>query len=194
MPSAGDEMSAGEPNTINYYAYTHYGLYIISHCTNVTQLFSFYYKYLNISRCSNQISEGYTSSNAGGIKQTFTWIQQKGNLRCVKGQFVFQIKCQHPLLFVPKDDENSTLSSKLKEVEEERTRLQRTTNVQQTHIDKQKALAEESNRKCEGLQQQVASLQKVVEYYYSKIIQFPHTSETHSSDFTTEHDIITQTL
>lgn len=39
MPSAGDEMSAGEPNTINYYAYAHYGLYIISHCTNVTQLF-----------------------------------------------------------------------------------------------------------------------------------------------------------
>ncbi|KAA0723381.1 Testis-expressed protein 9 [Triplophysa tibetana] len=62
-----------------------------------------------------------------------------------------------------KDDENSTLSSKLKEVEEDRTRLQKTTNVQQTQIEKQKALAEESNRKCEGLQQQVVSLQKELE-------------------------------
>lgn len=83
----------------------------------------------------------------------------------VPGLLIFPIKCQNSLLFVPKDDENSTLSSKLKEVEEERTRLQKTTNVQQTQIEKQKALAEESNRKCEGLQQQVVSLQKVVELF-----------------------------
>lgn len=62
-----------------------------------------------------------------------------------------------------KDDENSTLSSKLKDVEEERARLQRTTNVQQTQVEKQRALAEESSRKCEGLQQQVAALQKELE-------------------------------
>ncbi|XP_077084977.1 testis-expressed protein 9 [Siphateles boraxobius] len=62
-----------------------------------------------------------------------------------------------------KDDENSTLCSKLKDVEEERARLQRTTNVQQTQVEKQRALAEESNRKCEGLQQQVAALQKELE-------------------------------
>ncbi|XP_051557410.1 testis-expressed protein 9-like [Myxocyprinus asiaticus] len=62
-----------------------------------------------------------------------------------------------------KDDENSTLNSKLKEMEEERTRLQRTTNVQQTQIEKQRAFAEESKRKCEGLQQQVAVLHKELE-------------------------------
>ncbi|XP_056121409.1 testis-expressed protein 9 [Rhinichthys klamathensis goyatoka] len=62
-----------------------------------------------------------------------------------------------------KDDENSTLCSKLKDVEEERARLQRTTNVQQTQVEKQRALAEESSRKCEGLQQQVAALQKELE-------------------------------
>uniref|UniRef100_A0A8C1L7L2 Testis expressed 9 n=1 Tax=Cyprinus carpio TaxID=7962 RepID=A0A8C1L7L2_CYPCA len=62
-----------------------------------------------------------------------------------------------------KDDENSTLSSKLKDLEEEKARLQRTTNVQQTQVEKQRALAEESSRKCEGLQQQVAALQKVLE-------------------------------
>lgn len=69
------------------------------------------------------------------------------------------------LLKIPfaKDDENSTLCSKLKDVEEERARLQRTTNVQQTQVEKQRALAEESSRKCEGLQQQVAALQKVLE-------------------------------
>jgi len=70
-----------------------------------------------------------------------------------------------------KDDENSTLCSKLKDVEEERARLQRTTNVQQTQVEKQRVLAEESSRKCEGLQQQVVALQKVLELlgkYYSK--------------------------
>ncbi|KTF89808.1 hypothetical protein cypCar_00007522 [Cyprinus carpio] len=54
-----------------------------------------------------------------------------------------------------KDDENSTLSSKPKDIEEERARHQRTTNVQQTQVVKQSALAEESSRTCEGLQQQV---------------------------------------
>ncbi|ROL52733.1 Testis-expressed protein 9 [Anabarilius grahami] len=62
-----------------------------------------------------------------------------------------------------KEDENSTLSSKLKDMEEERARLQRTTNVQQTQVEKQRALAEESSQKCEGLQQQVAALQKELE-------------------------------
>ncbi|KAK7170411.1 hypothetical protein R3I94_000588 [Phoxinus phoxinus] len=62
-----------------------------------------------------------------------------------------------------KDDENSTLCSKLKDVEEERARLQRTTNVQKTQVEKQRALAEESSRKCEGLQQQVTALQKELE-------------------------------
>ncbi|XP_065123659.1 testis-expressed protein 9 isoform X2 [Paramisgurnus dabryanus] len=62
-----------------------------------------------------------------------------------------------------KDDENSTLSKKLKDVEEERTRLQKATNAQQTQIEKQRALAEESNKKCEALKLQVTALQKEVE-------------------------------
>ncbi len=73
-------------------------------------------------------------------------------------------------MHVLKDDENSTFSSKLKDLEEEKARLQRIANVQQTQVEKQKALAEESSRKCEGLQQQVAALQKVLELlakYYS---------------------------
>lgn len=76
-----------------------------------------------------------------------------------------------------KDDENSTLSSKPKDIEEERARHQRTTNVQQTQVVKQSTLAEESSRTCEGLQQQVEA-QKVLELlakYYSEF--FPQTTE-----------------
>lgn len=46
-------------------------------------------------------------------------------------------------------------------MEEDRARLQKTANIQQTQIEKHRALAEESNRKGDGLQQQVTALQKV---------------------------------
>lgn len=59
------------------------------------------------------------------------------------------------------DDENAQLNAKLKEIEENRARLQRTTSIQQTQIEKQRALADESARKCDGLQLQVSALNKV---------------------------------
>ncbi|XP_051896519.1 testis-expressed protein 9 isoform X2 [Pristis pectinata] len=59
-----------------------------------------------------------------------------------------------------KDDENNTLTSRVKEVEEERNRLQKTTSIQQSQIEKYKSLADEAQRKSDGLQQQVFSLQK----------------------------------
>ncbi|KAJ7986143.1 hypothetical protein DPEC_G00347730 [Dallia pectoralis] len=62
-----------------------------------------------------------------------------------------------------KDDANSVLSTKIKQVEEERDRLQKTTSVQQTQIEKHRTLTEESNRKCDGLQQKVTTLQKEIE-------------------------------
>ncbi|XP_062405783.1 testis-expressed protein 9 [Sardina pilchardus] len=62
-----------------------------------------------------------------------------------------------------KDDENIAMSSKLKQTEEDRTRLQRTTNIQQNQIEKHRAMAEEANRRCDGLQQQVTSLQKEID-------------------------------
>ncbi|MBN3296375.1 TEX9 protein, partial [Amia calva] len=62
-----------------------------------------------------------------------------------------------------KDDENSSLNTKVKELEDDFSRLHRTTNIQQTQIAKHKSLAEESNRKCEGLLQQVTALQKEIE-------------------------------
>ncbi|XP_063045144.1 testis-expressed protein 9 [Engraulis encrasicolus] len=62
-----------------------------------------------------------------------------------------------------KDDENNTLSSKLKQAEEDRNRLQKTTNIQQSQIEKHKAMAEEANRRCDGLRNQVTSLQKEID-------------------------------
>ncbi|KAI4876808.1 hypothetical protein NFI96_013204 [Prochilodus magdalenae] len=62
-----------------------------------------------------------------------------------------------------RDDENGALSCKLKEVEEDRARLQRTTSMQQTQLEKHRALAEEANRNCDGLRQQVTTLQKELE-------------------------------
>ncbi|XP_017314824.1 testis-expressed protein 9 isoform X1 [Ictalurus punctatus] len=62
-----------------------------------------------------------------------------------------------------KDEENGELSSKLKEVEEDRVRLQRTTSTLQTQLEKHRALAEDANRNCDGLRHQVTALQKEVE-------------------------------
>lgn len=59
------------------------------------------------------------------------------------------------------DDENAQLSAKMKELEEDRARLQKTTNIQQTQIEKHRALAQESDKKCDGLQAQVSALHKV---------------------------------
>ncbi|XP_072421094.1 testis-expressed protein 9 isoform X2 [Chiloscyllium punctatum] len=59
-----------------------------------------------------------------------------------------------------KDDENNALRNQLKEIEEDRNKLQKTTSIQQTQIDKYKSLADEAHRKSDGLQQQVTSLQK----------------------------------
>lgn len=65
------------------------------------------------------------------------------------------------LSLVVQDEENGVLSSKLKEVEEDRVRLRRITSTQQTQLEKHRALAEDANRNCDGLRHQVTALQKV---------------------------------
>ncbi|KAJ8340456.1 hypothetical protein SKAU_G00350890 [Synaphobranchus kaupii] len=62
-----------------------------------------------------------------------------------------------------KDDENASLSTKIKEVEEDRARLQRMINIQRSQLEKHKVVAEDSNKKCEGLQHHVTALQKEIE-------------------------------
>ncbi|XP_072236618.1 testis-expressed protein 9 isoform X2 [Leuresthes tenuis] len=65
--------------------------------------------------------------------------------------------------YYKKDDENAKLNAKIKELEEDRAKLQKTTSIQQTQIEKHRALAEESAKKCEGLQLQVSAFHKEIE-------------------------------
>ncbi|NXP73570.1 TEX9 protein, partial [Ramphastos sulfuratus] len=62
-----------------------------------------------------------------------------------------------------KDDENKNLKSRLKDTEEENTRLQRTISVQHSQMEKYKILSQEANKKSEGLQQEVIALEKVLQ-------------------------------
>ncbi|KFQ77969.1 Testis-expressed sequence 9 protein, partial [Phaethon lepturus] len=59
-----------------------------------------------------------------------------------------------------KDDENQNLKSRLKDTEEENTRLQRTISMQHSQAEKYKTLSQEANKKSEGLQQEVIALGK----------------------------------
>ncbi|NXW82823.1 TEX9 protein, partial [Alopecoenas beccarii] len=62
-----------------------------------------------------------------------------------------------------KDDENQNLKSQLKDTEEENTRLQRTIKMQHSQTEKYKMLSQEAKKKSEGLQQEVISLEKVLQ-------------------------------
>ncbi|XP_035029065.1 testis-expressed protein 9 isoform X1 [Hippoglossus stenolepis] len=62
-----------------------------------------------------------------------------------------------------KDDQNAELSAKIKEMEVDRARVQKTTSTQQKQIEKHRALAEESTKKCDSLQLQVSGLKKEIE-------------------------------
>ncbi|NWI54373.1 TEX9 protein, partial [Calyptomena viridis] len=62
-----------------------------------------------------------------------------------------------------KDDENQNLKTRLKDTEEENTRLQRTISLQQSQTEKYKMLSQEANKKSERLQQEVIALQKVLQ-------------------------------
>ncbi|XP_029354279.1 testis-expressed protein 9 [Echeneis naucrates] len=82
----------------------------------------------------------------------------KAKLRIMQEE-LDQLTCE----YYKKDDENAKLSAKLKETEEDRARLQKTTSIQKTQIEKHRALADESAKKSEGLRQQVSGLQKEIE-------------------------------
>lgn len=73
------------------------------------------------------------------------------------------------LIAVKQDDENQSLKSRLKDTEEEKTRLQRTISVQQSQNEKYKMLSQEANKKSEGLQQEVIALGKVLQILVSFI-------------------------
>lgn len=55
----------------------------------------------------------------------------------------------------------SQVQSKLKDVEEERNRLQRTNAAQHTQLDKYKKMAEDNKSRADSLDVQIAGLKKV---------------------------------
>ncbi|XP_005905685.2 testis-expressed protein 9 isoform X3 [Bos mutus] len=58
------------------------------------------------------------------------------------------------------EDEVQDLKSQLKNFEEDCVRQQRTINLQQSQTEKFKTLFEEANKKCDGLQQQLSSVER----------------------------------
>ncbi|GAB1294420.1 Testis-expressed protein 9 [Apodemus speciosus] len=60
-----------------------------------------------------------------------------------------------------KEDEIQDLKSKVKNLEEDCVRQQRTVTSQQSQIEKYKNLFEEANKKCDELQQQLSSVERV---------------------------------
>ncbi|XP_074772871.1 testis-expressed protein 9 isoform X4 [Athene noctua] len=70
-----------------------------------------------------------------------------------------------------KDDENQNLKSKLKDTEEENTRLQRTIRMQHSQTEKYKMLSQEANSRSKGLQQEVIALGKDVAKQELKTIE-----------------------
>ncbi|XP_064123584.1 testis-expressed protein 9 isoform X3 [Loxodonta africana] len=61
-----------------------------------------------------------------------------------------------------KEDEILDLKSQVKSLTEDSGRQQRTVNIQQSQIEKYKALSEEANKKCDRLQQQLSSVERDV--------------------------------
>ncbi|XP_062945156.1 testis-expressed protein 9 isoform X2 [Cynocephalus volans] len=59
-----------------------------------------------------------------------------------------------------KEDEIQDLKSVVKNFEEDFVRQQRTINMQQSQIEKYKTLFEEANKECDGLQQQLSSVER----------------------------------
>ncbi|XP_057162124.1 testis-expressed protein 9 isoform X4 [Ursus arctos] len=59
-----------------------------------------------------------------------------------------------------KENEIQDLKSQIKNFEEDCARQQRTINLQQSQTEKYKTLFEELNKKCDGLQQQLSSVEK----------------------------------
>ncbi|XP_028627237.1 testis-expressed protein 9 isoform X2 [Grammomys surdaster] len=62
-----------------------------------------------------------------------------------------------------KEDEIQDLKSKVKNLEEDCVRQQRTVTSQQSQIEKYKNLFEEANKKCDELQQQLSSVERELE-------------------------------
>ncbi|XP_004709501.2 testis-expressed protein 9 [Echinops telfairi] len=62
-----------------------------------------------------------------------------------------------------KENEVQDLKFQVKNFEDDCVRQQRMINIQQSQIEKYKTLSEEANKKCDGLQQQLSSVERELE-------------------------------
>ncbi len=74
----------------------------------------------------------------------------------------FSVYVLKNVVFVPQDEEKTGIASRVKELEEERNRLARTSSQQQGQIDKYKKLADDSRSKAESLETQLSTTRKVL--------------------------------
>lgn len=128
---------------------------------------------LTNARCSGAHFKDKHTNHARGAGAALQWILQKGTKKwdernsftstCdvypVMWHFCFTATLTCCLLL--QDDLNYKLSAKIKELEDDGAKLQRTVNIQRAQIEKQKASLNESSRNCEGLQLEVSALKKV---------------------------------
>lgn len=143
------------------------------------------------SRCSGARFEGKITNHARRTGPALQWILQKGKVRrtfmqiythlfadldlcrielctcrvsCVPGPTdhvtsVFWYHNTHCLL--SQDDLNDKLRAKIKELEDDGAKLQKTVNIQKVQIEKHRASADESSRNCDALRLEVCALKKV---------------------------------
>ncbi|XP_041792595.1 testis-expressed protein 9 [Chelmon rostratus] len=103
----------------------------------------------DVSNAEDNVGSGISDAQIRVLKAKLRIMQEE----------LDQLSCE----YYKKDDENAKLSAKMKEIEEDRARLQKTTSIQQTQIEKHRALVDESGKKCYGLQLQVSALHKEIE-------------------------------
>ncbi|XP_069452535.1 testis-expressed protein 9 isoform X3 [Ovis canadensis] len=82
----------------------------------------------------------------------------KAKLRVVQEE-LDNVVCEYKKM----EDEIQGLKSQLKNFEEDCVRQQRTITLQQSQTEKFKTLFEEANKKCDGLQQQLSSVERELE-------------------------------
>nr|XP_045016720.1 testis-expressed protein 9 isoform X4 [Jaculus jaculus] len=75
-----------------------------------------------------------------------------------------KVRCEEPSgEMLSEEDEIQDLKSQVKNLEEDCMKQQRTVSGQQLQIGKYKSLFEEANKKCDGLQQQLSSVERELE-------------------------------
>ncbi len=97
-----------------------------------------------------------------GKKKTLGWNDWKDVQQNISLVILARKTFQTEKAVFLQEEENGGMANRLKELEDERNRLARTSSQQQIQIDKFKKLAEDAKGKAESLETQLSSTRKVV--------------------------------